>query len=46
LTQVWNLRQVLILGGTLEVVSTDGTSPDNREGVGSEFVLTLPFEKL
>ena len=31
-------------GGTLEVVSTEGTSRDNREGVGSEFIITLPFK--
>ena len=31
-------------GGTLEVESTDGTSRDNREGVGSEFIITLPFK--
>ena len=31
-------------GGTLEVVSTEGTSRDNREGVGTEFIITLPFK--
>ncbi len=31
-------------GGTLEVESTDGTSRDNREGVGTEFIITLPFK--
>jgi two-component system, NtrC family, sensor kinase len=30
-------------GGTLEVESTDGTSRDNREGVGTTFTITLPF---
>ena len=31
-------------GGSLEVISTDGTSRDNREGVGSEFIITLPLK--
>ncbi|HOY16673.1 MAG TPA: ATP-binding protein [Haliscomenobacter sp.] len=29
-------------GGILEVASTDGTSRDNREGGGAEFIITLP----
>ena len=30
-------------GGTLEVISNDGTSRDNREGVGTEFIIHLPY---
>ena len=32
-------------GGTLEVVSNDGTSRDNREGVGTEFIVRLAISQ-